>query len=122
MHSSDSKSSSPAVLAGAAKKGYIDFNFAPPGAFTVGSIIGGGALSYSYVGFSLGSPGIAITGAPFDTVTEGWNFGLQFGFFAGAQVGYVGGDWFFEMGMVTPGVSLSAYKIWRVPNSYSNWQ
>lgn len=104
-----------------ANVGYFDFNVSLPGV-TFGEGIDSLGHSFIYAGFSFASPGIAFTASP-DSISLGWNFGVQAGYFAGGQVGINSvGESFWEAGIVSPGVSLSAYYVWHLPNAASNWQ
>ena len=56
-----------------------------------------------------------MTWSPYDPST-GWNVGLQGGYWGGGQGGYSFGDdggWFWEIGFVTPGGSLTGFYVFK---------
>ncbi len=96
------------------KPGYLDLNI------TVGTGIvgtGGVALDGSgglhwYLGGGFGSPGFSFTISP-NTLSPGWNSGVQFGNYGlSGQVGRGGGSGFGEVGVGIPGLSGTAYYMW----------
>jgi len=93
--------------------GYLDFNVTAGKGFgaTAGIMINDEGL-YPYIGPALvTSPGVAITMAPMDDPCHGWNFGIQPGFFFGGQFGYGGDELFWEIGFVSPGLSVAPYYV-----------
>jgi len=96
---------------------YLDINVTGGwwGGVTAGIIVHEDGI-HPYLGAGIVSPGIsgAVTTSDSDP-TPGWNAGFQAGFVGGGQYGYgfENADDFLELGMVTPGFSLTGYYIWK---------
>lgn len=108
---------------------YIDLNFSIGfwAGGTWGIMIGSEGV-YIYGGGGVVSPpgGVALTWSPSDP-TPGWNTGIQAGFGVGGQVGAAwgpcgedfsnfgeGAETFWEVGLVTPGFSITNYYVYEV--------
>jgi len=95
-----------------------------------GGIMIGSQGVYVYAGGGIVSPpgGVAVTWSPSDS-TPGWNTGIQGGVWVGGQRGAAwgegaetfsnfaeSGETFWEVGFVTPGLSITNYYVWEVFN------
>jgi len=97
---------------------YIDTNVSGGwwGAEATGGIIFSDKGIYYYGGGGVGTPGLSggLTWSPFDPTT-GWTFGVQggglFGIFGGQAGKDIHGHPFWEVGLVSPGVSGTAFYV-----------
>ena len=95
------------------KPGYMDLNFTIGNGIvgTGGVILDGSGGWHWYGGAGFGSSGFSLTISP-NTLSTGWNFGVQGGYYGlSGQVGYGGGSGFIEGGAGWPGFSGTAYYI-----------
>jgi len=99
---------------------YIDINasIAYWGGATYGIIFSPEGV-YIYFGGGIITPpgGFSVTWAPQDEPATRWNVGLQGGLWGGGQGGYSfsdDGDFFWEIGLVTPGASLTVFYVWKL--------
>jgi len=100
---------------------YIDFggSIGYWGGVTFGLMIGSEGVDVYFGGGGV-SPygGFSITWAPYDNPTLAWNTAFQIGYWGGGQGGYGFGDddWFWEVGLVSPGASLAGFYVWELWN------
>ena len=111
-----------------APSGYIDLNLSygapvilPVNGVPVNGVTGGvqigvkdGLDIHSYIGMGLMTPGpgAACMVAPWQTISTGWQTGVNVGYIVGGQAGADDkGNPFWEIGIATPGGGITRYYV-----------
>jgi len=111
------------IFEGTIDTGYVDLNIAAPVA--PGIVVTGGVMYHADSGFhyygggGIGTGlGVALTGGMAQKPSPGLNIGIQAGVVEGTQFGYALGKCgkgdesrFVEMGLMTPGISITGYVV-----------